>query len=76
MLASRSLLPVRYRSIGMVWWDRVNFATAPEPRTAINKTIRDVLDRGAIIVTPQFNASRRLLSTTYAFLFLCECVII
>lgn len=72
MVASLSLLPVRYRSIGTVWWDRVNFATAPapEPRTAINKTIRDVIDRGAIIVTPQFNASRRLLNTTYAFLFL------
>lgn len=64
MLPSRSLLPVRYRSIGTVWWDRVNFATAPKPRTAINKTIRDVIDRAAIIVTPQFNASRRLLNTT------------
>lgn len=39
------LMPVRYRSA--IWWDRVNFATAPAP-AAINKTIRDVIDRGDI----------------------------
>lgn len=41
------LMPVRYRSA--IWWDRVNFATAPAPApAAINNTIRDVIDRGAI----------------------------
>lgn len=39
------LMPVSYRSA--IWWDRVNFATAPA-QAAINKTIRDVIDRGAI----------------------------
>lgn len=41
------LMPVRYRSA--IWWDRVNFATAPASAPAvINKTIRDAIDRGAI----------------------------